>query len=132
MHAFAVTVYYEDTDMGGIVYHANWLKFVERARSDLVRGLGIDQNAMREAGRVFAVTHLDATFRAPARLDDRLTVTTEAVEATGARLVLDQRVTHDDTGRLCFAARVTLACIGTDGRPARLPAELRSRLVPQV
>ena len=131
MHTFPVTVYYEDTDMAGIVYHANWLKYVERARSDLVHRLGIDQNAMRAAGRVFAVAHLDATFRAPARLDDRLTVTTEAVEATGARLVLDQRVTQDATGRVCFSARVTLACIGTDGRAARLPAELRSRIVPE-
>jgi acyl-CoA thioester hydrolase len=131
MHTFPVTVYYEDTDMAGIVYHANWLKYVERASSDLVRRLGIDQAAMRAAGRVFAVAHVDAAFRAPARLDDRLTVTSRAVEAGGARLVLDQRVTHDATGRLYFEARVTVVCMRIDGRPARLPAELRSRVAPE-
>ncbi|SHI89307.1 acyl-CoA thioester hydrolase [Palleronia salina] len=123
-HRFPVTVYYEDTDMGGIVYHANYLKFIERARSDWVRGLGVDQNALREAGVVFAVRRIEADFRAPARLDDRLEVTTELAESGRARLTLAQAVARGET--VLFTARVELAALATaSGRPVRLPAELR-------
>ncbi len=89
-HSFAVTVYYEDTDMGGIVYHANYLKYIERARSDWVRGLGLDQLALREAGTVFAVRRIESDFLAPARLDERLDVRTGILRSSGARLLLAQ------------------------------------------
>ncbi len=122
-HRFAVTVYYEDTDMGGIVYHANYLKFIERARSALVRGLGLDQNALREGGTVFVVRRIDAEFLAPARLDDALEVVTEIVAATGARLSLAQAVRRD--GADLFHARVEIvAADPARGRPRRLPREL--------
>lgn len=123
MHTHPVTVHYEDTDLSGFVYHANYLKFVERARSDWVRALGIDQNALRAAGTVFAVHRIEADFLAPARLDDRLTVTTTPAARTPARLVLDQRIHRGDT--LLFAAQVTLVAMSTDGRPRRLPPELK-------
>ena len=84
--AFEVTVYYEDTDMGGIVYHANYLKFIERARSAWVRGLGIDQVALRGEGTVFAVRRMEADFLAPARLDDVLEVFTTQMLPQGHRL----------------------------------------------
>lgn len=122
MHRFPVTVYYEDTDMGGIVYHANYLKFIERARSDWVRLHGIDQNALREAGVVFAVHRIEADFLAPARLDERLEVRTHLVQAGGVRMGLDQSVWRGDT-RL-FQARVTLVSMSMDGRPRRLPPAL--------
>ncbi len=123
-HLFPVTVYYEDTDMGGIVYHANYLKFIERARSDMVRRLGIDQNAMRAAGGVFVVRRIDAEFVAPARLDDVLEVRTEIAAATGARLSLAQSV-HLGATEL-FRARVEIvAADPVRGRPRRLPPELR-------
>ncbi|TDL76340.1 tol-pal system-associated acyl-CoA thioesterase [Palleronia sediminis] len=123
-HVFPVTVYYEDTDMGGIVYHANYLKFIERARSDWVRGEGVDQVALRARGIVFAVRRIEADFRAPATLDDRLEVATEVLERTGARIVLSQVVTRDE--RPLFRARVELAAIDMHGgTPRRLPAELR-------
>ncbi|MCB1395208.1 MAG: tol-pal system-associated acyl-CoA thioesterase [Rhodobacter sp.] len=121
-HSFPVTVYYEDTDMGGIVYHANYLKFIERARSDWVRVLGVDQNALRAAGTVFAVHRIEADFLAPARLDDRLVVTTRAVEGGRARMVLDQQVRRGET--LLFRARATLVAMSLEGRPRRLPPEL--------
>lgn len=124
MHSFPVTVYYEDTDLGGIVYHANYLKFIERARSDWVRGLGLDQNALRAEGLIFAVHRIEADFLAPARLDDRLEVTTRIVSASPARLVLDQAVLRGGT-RL-FAARVTLVAMSTEGKPRRLPPVLRA------
>ena len=121
-HRFPATVYYEDTDMGGIVYHANYLKFIERARSDWVRALGIDQNALREAGTVFAIHRIEADFLAPARLDDRLEVRTRPLRVSNARVVLGQEVWR---GKSClFRARATLVAMSMQGRPRRLPAQL--------
>jgi acyl-CoA thioester hydrolase len=122
MHRFAVTVYYEDTDLSGFVYHANYLRFIERARSEWVRALGIDQNAMRAEGAVFAVHRIEADFLAPARLDDRLEVTTAIAERTPARVTVAQEVARD--GAALFRARVTLVCMTPEGRPRRLPPEL--------
>ncbi|WP_227421407.1 tol-pal system-associated acyl-CoA thioesterase [Roseitranquillus sediminis] len=124
MHRFPVRVYYEDTDMGGIVYYANYLKFIERAQSDWVRRLGIDQVRLRDEGVIFAVRRIEADYLAPARFDDELTVETVPVDVGRARMVLDQRVSKDDA-RL-FEARVTLAALRPSGRPARLPEALRS------
>jgi acyl-CoA thioester hydrolase len=126
MHTFPTRVFYEDTDMGGIVYYANYLKFIERARSDWVKALGIDQNALREAGTVFAVRRVEADWLAPARLDDELEVRTTPVSATGARVQLDQDVWRGE--QRLFAARVTLVAMGPDGRPARIPSALRAAI----
>jgi acyl-CoA thioester hydrolase len=121
-HRFETRVFYEDTDMAGIVYHANYLKFIERARSDWVATLGVDQRAMLARGEVFAVHRIAAAFHLPARFDDRLVVESRAVQAGAARLVLVQRVL---SGEAClFDARVTLVCLGPGGRPRRLPAVL--------
>lgn len=121
-HRFPVRVFYEDTDMGGIVYHANFLKFIERARSDWVRDLGLDQNAMRAAGVIFVVRRVEADFLAPALFDDALEVETRTLRASGARLVLAQEVRHgDDT---LFRAVVTVACMDQAGRPTRLPSAI--------
>ena len=120
MHVFATTVYYEDTDMGGVVYHANYLKFIERARSDWVRGLGIDQNAMRAQGVVFVVHRVEADFLAPARLDDALIVESSPHAGSRVRLVLDQRVKRGET--VLFRALVTLVAMDPVGKPRRLPA----------
>ena len=134
MHAFPIRVFYEDTDLGGIVYHANYLKYVERGRSAWIRDMGIDQNALRDVhGLVFAVHRIEADFRAPARLDDALTVHTCLAEAGGGvRFVLAQEVTNA-AGDTIFAATVTLVTMQVAGpgagRPVRLPAELR-RLLP--
>ncbi|MDZ7710733.1 MAG: tol-pal system-associated acyl-CoA thioesterase [Roseovarius sp.] len=122
-HRYPVHVHYEDTDMGGIVYHANFLKFIERARSNWVRDLGVDQNAMRAEGTVFVVRRIEADFLAPARLDDALEVETRTLRATAARLVMEQSVWRGDT-RL-FRAVVTVACLTASGRPARLAAAIR-------
>lgn len=126
-HTFPIRVYYEDTDMAGIVYYANYLKYIERARSDWVRSLGIDQNAMRdEDGVVFAVRRVEADYHLPARFDDELEVRTSVKAVTGARLVMDQQVCR--AGDLLFAAEVTIVCIDSAGRPARLPANIRLML----
>lgn len=126
-HSFDLRVYYEDTDLGGIVYYANYLRFIERARSEWVRTLGIDQKRLKDdQGVVFAVRRLSAEYFAPAQYDDMLRITTRLVEAGGASLVLDQCVLRGEVA--LFSARVTLAAIGPGGRPVRLPAELRRSL----
>ncbi|MEM6587711.1 MAG: tol-pal system-associated acyl-CoA thioesterase [Pseudomonadota bacterium] len=127
-HLFSVRVYYEDTDMGGIVYHANFLKFIERARSDWVAQMGIDQLAMRdEGGIVFAVRQVNAEFLKPARYGEDLVVRTGLASVSGARMVMEQVVFRQDE-RL-FSAEVTAVCMTLEGRPTRLPDVIR-RLVP--
>jgi len=123
MHRFPIRVYYEDTDMAGIVYYANYLRYIERARSDWVREMGIDQNAMRDDGLVFAVRRVEADYLSPARFDDELVVETTTQQITGARLVLAQVVMRGEE-RL-FEAVVTIVTLGENGQPARLPASLR-------
>jgi len=119
MHIFTCRVYYEDTDLAGIVYYANYLKFIERARSEWVRTLGVDQVALKQQGIVFAVRRVEADYISPAKFDDVLTIETEMVSKTAARLILDQRVLRE--GGELFHARVTLVALTPDGRPTRLP-----------
>ena len=123
-HRFPIRVYYEDTDMAGIVYYANYLRYIERARSDWVREIGIDQLAMKAEGIVFAVRRVEADYIAPALFDDTLEVRTRMTLLTPARMVMEQELYRGD--QLLFEADVTIVCIGPGGKPARLPAELRS------
>ncbi|MEL7107238.1 MAG: tol-pal system-associated acyl-CoA thioesterase [Pseudomonadota bacterium] len=126
-HRFETRVYYEDTDLAGIVYYANYLKYIERARTEWVRGLGVDQVKLKaDTGIVFAVSRVEANYTQPGRFDDVLTVTTLPLAATPARLTLAQAVYRDHT--LLFDAEVTLVAIGADGRPARLPEVIRAKL----
>lgn len=127
VHTFPVRVYYEDTDMGGIVYYANYLRYIERARSDWVRSLGVDQNAMREEdGVVFVVRRVEADYLKPAKFDDELLVRTVVKAVTGVRLIMSQEVIRGDD--LLFQAEVTVVCVGEGGAPARLPANIRRRI----
>lgn len=128
MHTFALRVYYEDTDLAGIVYYANYLKFIERARSEWVRQLGIDQVQLRaEAGLVFAVRKLDADYLQPARFDDQLVVHTQCLAIGGARIDLRQEVWRGDT--MLFSALVTLVGVNVAGRASRLPEGVRAALL---
>ncbi|KUF09827.1 tol-pal system-associated acyl-CoA thioesterase [Pseudoponticoccus marisrubri] len=123
-HRFPIRVYYEDTDMAGIVYHANYLKFIERARSDWVKAQGLDQNAMRERdGIVFVVRRIEADYLLPAKYDEALEVRTTVRSLTGVRLVMGQEVMRDED--CVFRAEVTAVCVTTEGHPVRLPAALR-------
>ena len=127
IHKFQLRVYYEDTDLAGIVYYANYLKFIERARTEWVRGLGIDQTQLKEdEGIVFAVRRVEADYLASAVFDDELEVQTSTIQVTGARLVLQQDVVRG--GDVLFSATVTLVALGETGQPARLPANLRLML----
>lgn len=123
-HEFQLRVYYEDTDLAGFVYYANYFKFIERARSEWVREIGIDQAAMKaESGVVFAVRRVEAVYFMPANYDDVLVVRTQTQLATGARLVLRQTVLRGDVP--LFEALVTIVAIGANGAAARLPASIR-------
>jgi len=127
VHSFPIRVYYEDTDMAGIVYYANYLRFIERARSDWVRSLGIDQNAMREdGGVVFVVRRVEADYLSSARFDDELVVETVTKSVTGVRLIMWQEVKRGD--ELLFQAEVTVVCVNDDGQVTRLPANIRQML----
>lgn len=124
MHEFALRVYYEDTDLAGIVYYANYLRFIERARTEWVRGQGIDQTRLKqEEGLVFAVRRVEADYLVPARFDDDLTVRTSVEQITGARIVLNQDVMRGMD--LLFSSQVTLVVLTVDGQPTRLPANIR-------
>ncbi|MCX7567570.1 tol-pal system-associated acyl-CoA thioesterase [Sulfitobacter sp. F26169L] len=123
IHRKKIRVYYEDTDMAGIVYYANYLRYIERARSDWVRDVGIDQLAMKDAGVVFAVRRVEADYISPARFDDVLEVRTTLDSLGPARMVMMQEVWRDDL--LIFTAKVLIVCIGASGKPVRLPAECR-------
>jgi acyl-CoA thioester hydrolase len=122
-HQFFVRVYYEDTDFSGNVYHAAYLKFLERARTEWLRALGIHHSELMKDGLAFAVRHMEIDFEAPAKIDDELIVTTTIAQKTGARVVLDQSI-HSGA-ELLVQGRVTAVAINQSGKPARLPKALR-------
>ena len=121
-HHFALTVYFEDTDTAGIVYYANYLKFMERARSDMLRAAGIDQRAAQEAGQgVYAVAEVNIRYLRPARLGDDLVVLSTVEQVRAASVLIHQRVMRR-TEQLADA-RVTAAFLDTQDRPKRQPRE---------
>ena len=128
-HALPVRVYYEDTDFSGFVYHASYLRFMERGRTELLRGLAGDQSDLhREAkGLVFVVRRMKIDFLKPAYMDDQLVVRTVTRELRGASMTLSQEVRRDE--ETLVAAEVTVACV-RDGRAVRLPDSLRALLTP--
>ena len=121
-HRFALRVYFEDTDVAGIVYYANYLRFMERARSDMLRAVGIDQRAALDAGEgVYAVAEASIKYRGSAKLDDDLVVVSEVREVRAASCVIHQRVMRGL--ELLTDATVTAAFLSPEGRPKRQPRE---------
>lgn len=124
-HRLEQRVYYEDTDFSGLVYHARYLHFLERGRTDYLRCLGVAQSALRHAddeGLVFVVHRMEIDFRQPARMDDILTIDTATEKAGGAKMVLVQTIHCGE--RLLIEAKVIIAVINAAGRPRRLPDDL--------
>ncbi|TVV72303.1 YbgC/FadM family acyl-CoA thioesterase [Sphingomonas solaris] len=120
VHRFALRVYFEDTDLTGIVYHAGYLRFMERARSDMLRAAGIDQRAAHEAGEgAYAVADLAIRYRRPAKLDDALVVVSTVTAIRAASCAIHQRVMRG--GEVLTQADVTAAFVSPDGRPRRQP-----------
>ena len=128
-HAYTLRVYYEDTDAGGVVYHASYLRFAERARTEALRDLGIPHAALvARFALMFVVRRIKVDYLRPARVDESLTVTTESLAVGGASVVLRQEV-RGGAGT-CAVLEVQLACVPPNGdKPARLPAEWRRALV---
>lgn len=124
-----VRVYWEDTDAGGVVYYANYLKFLERARSEWLRSLGLSQTELAQRdGVLFVVRHVAVEFLAPARFDDYLEVRSVAEEMGGASMTLMQEVLRGES--ILLTGRVRLACVrSADFKPARIPPHVMQRLV---
>lgn len=129
VHSIGLRVYYEDTDAAGIVYHANFLKFAERARTEMMRRLGLDHTTLRRRFKlVFTVRRCHVDFLAPARLDDRLEIETRLLRLRGASIDLEQEVRCAD--RLLARLVFRLALLGEDARAARIPGELAALFRP--
>lgn len=128
LHQYALRIYYEDTDAGGIVYHANYLRYAERARTEALRDMGIPHAEMTEHfGTMFVVRRIEVDYLMPARLDDSLTVETSALEVGGASLTLRQEVKGPHG--LCARLDVRLACTAPGGnKPKRMPPRWREAL----
>jgi acyl-CoA thioester hydrolase len=121
-HHFALTVYFEDTDTAGVVYYANYLKFMERARSDMLRAVGVDQREMLDSGGgAYYVAQANIRYVRPARLGDDLLVVSTVETVRAASVEIQQRVIRD--GELLTDARVTAAFLNANGRPQRQPRE---------
>ena len=132
VHHFAVRAYFEDTDLSGVVYHANYLRWFERARSDFVRLLGIDQRAVNEAGEgAFAVADLAIRYLAPARLDDGVLIETTCTQLRAASLRMDQKASRED-GVLLSTAQLRVGFVAPDGRPRRMPQGWTAAFAPIV
>ena len=126
-HLLPIRVYWEDTDAGGIVYHASWLRFLERGRTEMLRCAGIDQRALRdEHGLSFVVARLSIAFRRPGLHDQALVIETRIERAGASRLDLAQRALHE--GEALVEAQVRCALIGGDGRPRAAPPAIREAL----
>ena len=132
-HLLTQRVYYEDTDFSGFVYHARYLHFFERGRTDYIRLLGVSQGALHAQGDpaeavAFVVRRMEIDFKSPARMDDVLTISTRPVEVRGARMQLDQTISRD--GNLLATASVTVAVVNGFGRARRLPEALAAKFAP--
>jgi acyl-CoA thioester hydrolase len=129
-HVLPVRVYYEDTDFTGVVYHANYLRYFERGRSDFLRMAGVSHTDLlaHHEPTAFVVTRMEIDFKKPARIDDALLVRTTYDEARGPRLAISQKITRGDD--VIATAAVSAACISMDGRPRKPPPGLVKALRP--
>ncbi len=126
-HKLEIRIYYEDTDAGGIVYYANYLRFCERGRTELLRSAGFENKPLMEReGFIFVVRHLEADYLASAYLDDMLIVKTSVESLKNASFIMKQTIFRHDVK--LFEMTVTLVCVGTNGKPVRLPQNLREAL----
>ena len=124
--SYLLRVYYEDTDLAGIVYYANYLKFIERARSEMLKNANVNQMDLIKRGYFFVVTSLKADYLKPAYFEDSLKVITEVAKIKGASIILQQTIFRSE--KVLFEASIRLALIDKSGKVARLPANIRQLL----
>lgn len=120
-----VRIYYEDTDAGGVVYHSNYLKFFERARTEYLRERGLSVAELAAGGHVFPVVRMEIDLKAPARHDDLLSITTRPVRIGGSSFTMHQQALRSADGKVLVDATITLACVGPAIRAKRIPPEIR-------
>ena len=123
MNPIRIKIYYEDTDAGGVVYYANYLKYMERSRTEFLMDYGIDVAKYQEEDYFFAVIHVDVNYRHPARLGNIIEVTTEIIEMTNVTITLRHQIYKENA--LLVDAKVKVACINKYGKPERLPEEFK-------
>ena len=127
--SWPIRVYYEDTDHGGVVYYANYLKYMERARSEFLRSAGLELDAIEdEFGVMFAVRQANVSYHAPARFNELLNVESALVEMRGARIAFQQHIYRQSDGQLLTHGDIQLACISRDGSVSRIPKTVLERL----
>jgi len=124
LHRIKIKIYYEDTDAGGVVYYANYLRFMERGRTELLSDKGIDVAEHHSKGYFFPVVHVDIHYRRPAKLGEIIEVSSEVIEMTNASITFKQEIFRDDA--VLVEATVKLACINRNGKPQRIPSGLAS------
>ena len=124
--SYLLRIYYEDTDLAGIVYYANYLKFIERARSEMLKKANVNQMDLIKRGYFFVVTSLKADYLKPAYFEDSLKVITEVAKIKGASIILQQTIFRSE--KVLFEASIRLALIDKSGKVARLPANIRQLL----
>ena len=123
-----IRVYYEDTDCGNVVYYANYLRYMERSRTEYLRKRGVDLAAYQKRGYLFAVVEAHVKYRASARYDDLLSVESELIELTSATILFTTTI-YNELGKLLVKGEVKLACITPEGRAGRIPEEIRNKLL---
>jgi len=127
-HLFTVKIYYEDTDCGGVVYYANYLKYFERARTELLESRGVSLKALMEKGTFFVVAEAALKYHAPGRYGDVLTIETKVDKAGPASIVFSHRVFRGNAGEPLVDATVKLACVGHDMKPLRISGDVMHAL----
>jgi acyl-CoA thioester hydrolase len=130
MSQLNIRVYYEDTDSGGVVYYANYLKFIERARTEFLREMGFEQSQLSVAQNiVFAVKSLQAQYLSPARFDDLLTVYTDVEKSRHASLIFSQKIKDFKKNKVLFKAQITVACLTLDNfKPCAIPNNILEKI----
>ncbi len=121
-------IFYHDTDAGGIVYYANYLKYLEEARTEFLETRGLSVKTFQEKGLAYAVRKCSITYRSPARYGDTLLCGANLIKVTAAQLIFEQKIHHKETGALLIEAEVTLACLSKDFRPTQIPEDLKKLL----
>ena len=123
-------VYYEDTDCGNVVYYANYLKYMERSRTEFLRERGIDLAEYHDKGLLFAVTEANIKYKAPARYNDVLEATSSIIEVTPVTMLFSTLIRRSPDGLLLVTGDVRIACITTEGKPQRIPKEIKIKITP--
>jgi len=128
MNRLEIKIYYEDTDSGGVVYYANYLRYMERGRTEYLAARGISVKDLMDQGTIFVVTRAEVDYKSSVRYGDTILLETSVAEKTGATLLFQHRITDKTTGRLLVEGKIRMVCADLSVRPKRLPPEMAERI----